>query len=1158
MNRFRSRFNMRQKLAVVFMIVALVPLSLITAINTYSARQILIDDANQTLFTAASETANSLDAFMQNNLEAVRAEAQFPLLFEFLSLTSDRRQDSEEERTVAAFLDTLTRKDSHISSYALLDAKGMDVIDTAINEVGTDKSDRRYFTVFVDQDNLRTYVSPIMFSPTTGDPSLYFSSPIISRSGQLLGVLRVRYQATVLQDLLEEKNGIVGAGSFGVLFDDYHLHLAHGLAPEVNYFPITRLTEQDYQLLKNEHRLPDLPEEQLYTLNLADLETNLSAMRTQPFFEAKDVATGADINQVAVAEMSTRPWIVAFFQPQDAFLSPIEAHERNPLLLLVVLGVAAIVGAFWMGNFLGRPIVQLSQSVAQFTRGNLNARADIDSSDEIGVLARSFNRMAEQVGSLLRGLEDRTYDLEKEVFTRKQTEAALRESEARYRSTATLTNDYIYNLNVTPDGQFIVDWMTGAFLTLTGFTPEEVEERGGWSTLVHQEDQPFYLEKRQELLSTGKTDVAEYRIITKEGKIKWIRDHRRPTWDEAQGRVVSILGAAYDYTVRKETQLELGKLAAIVKNSDDAILSADLNGIVISWNPAAERMFGYKAEEAIGKFLPDLIATDEDHAKATNIFMALTCGTPVRPTEILSFTKSGERIDVSATFSPINDSEGNLTAISTILRDITELKKTERDLQNAKEAAEAANRAKSAFLANMSHELRTPLNAILGFSQLMARDPSLAPDQQENLQIIVRSGEHLLALINDILELSKIEAGRTILRENTFDLHSLLTDLEDMFHLRAANKGLHIILDQQEHLPHYILADEGKLRQVLINLIGNAVKFTVEGGVSVRARTTIMGEEHHLRIEVEDTGPGIAPEELNSLFKAFVQTQAGIEVKEGTGLGLSISQQFVQLMGGSIRVESELGKGSIFSFDIPIQLASASDLIVEKPTRKVVGIEPGQPTYRLLVVEDREENRRLLVRLLRPFGFELREAVNGKEGIEVWEEWQPHLIWMDMRMPVMGGYEATQRIKGTLKGQGTVIIALTASAFEEDRAMILSAGCDDFISKPFREGEIFERLTHYLGVRFLYQDTQPAPPPIQATEVIETGGLVGVPEALLGQLHDATVQADLDRVVTLIGEIETFNPQAARVFAELAQNFDYNQIILLTQKGTSLETTNAP
>ncbi|HLF91305.1 MAG TPA: PAS domain S-box protein, partial [Anaerolineales bacterium] len=1001
-----------------------------------------------------------------------------------------------------------------------------------------------------DSEDWQTYVSPVQFSPATGEASLYFSSPVVDRTnGQVLGVLRARYRADVLQELLAEKNGIAGAGSFGVLFDDFHLHLAHGTEPSVNYLPITRLPDNEAALLRAEQRLPDLPDDELFALQLDELEANLSAMRTQPFFEAEDVATGDAVNQVAVIEMKTRPWVVAFFQPQEGFLEPIQAQNRITLIASGLLGVIAIILAFAMGNFIGKPILQLTQTVSRFTRGEMGARANIKSGDEIGVLATSFNQMAEQVSVLVRGMEEHTQALEAEIKNRQQIEEALRESEARYRSTATLTNDYIYSLTVTPEGKFLVDWMTGAFQTLTGYTPEELEAHGGWSSIVLPEDQTYYLAKREELLTTGKIDVVEYRIVTKEGKTKWVRDHRRPTWDEAQERVVNILGASYDYTTRKQNQLEMSKLAAIVENSEDAILSADPSGKVLSWNPGAERMFGYQADEAIGRSLPDLITSVEEHAEAAKMFEALAQGRPIHQLEALRFAKSGKKIDVSATFSPIMDSQGNVTAISAIMRDITEQKKVERELENAKEAAESANRAKSAFLANMSHELRTPLNAILGFTQLMARDQSLAVDQQENLQIISRSGEHLLALINDILELSKIEAGRTTLREATFDLHRLLSDLEDMFHLRASDKGLHIILDQEETLPRYIRADEGKFRQVLINLIGNAVKFTKEGGVSIRAGSRQDNGEYKLHIEVEDTGPGITPEETEILFEAFVQTHAGTEVKEGTGLGLSISQQFIELMGGEIRVVSELGKGSIFIFEIPFHPASASNLIVEKPIRKVIGMEPGQPTCRLLIVEDRLENRKLLVRLLRPFGFELQEAANGKEGLDIWEVWDPHLIWMDMRMPVMGGYEATQRIKATTKGQGTVVIAITASAFEEDRALILSAGCDDFLSKPFRESEVFDMLTKHLGIQFIYQDTQSELLPSQEAsgDILESGGLDGIPAEILAQLHTATVQADIDRVVALIDEIKTYHPQAARKLSELAQNFEYDQIISLTE-----------
>ena len=369
----------------------------------------------------------------------------------------------------------------------------------------------------------------------------------------------------------------------------------------------------------------------------------------------------------------------------------------------------------------------------------------------------------------------------------------------------------------------------------------------------------------------------------------------------------------------------------------------------------------------------------------------------------------------------------------------------EKALKNAKEGAEGANRAKSVFLANMSHELRTPLNAILGFSQLMTRDKGLTAEQHENLKVIGRSGEHLLTLINDVLDMSKIEAGQIVLNEEDFNLYRLLDNLEEMLGLRAKDKGLRLILDLEPSVPQSIRTDESKLRQVLINLVGNAIKFTEEGGVALRVGFRKADSDTRLIFEVEDSGPGIAAEEMKVLFDAFVQTASGQKQQEGTGLGLPISQQFVRLMGGELTASSEEGKGSVFRFDVRMGMAEAVEVPVEQPARRVVGLEPGQPVYRILVVEDVFESRKLLLNLLGLVGFDARGAENGQEGIAVWEKWEPNLIWMDMRMPVMDGYEATRRIKATPKGQDTVIVALTASAFEEQRSAVMSAGCDGFV-----------------------------------------------------------------------------------------------------------------
>ena len=316
----------------------------------------------------------------------------------------------------------------------------------------------------------------------------------------------------------------------------------------------------------------------------------------------------------------------------------------------------------------------------------------------------------------------------------------------------------------------------------------------------------------------------------------------------------------------------------------------------------------------------------------------------------------------------------------------------------------------------------------------------------------------MLTLINNVLDLSKIEAGRITLNETNFDLHRLLEDIHDMFQLKAADKNLQLLLEIAPNLARYICTDEVKLRQVLINLINNALKFTEKGGICIRSQNLKLSK---IVFEVEDTGPGISTEDINKLFEAFTQTESGKQSQEGTGLGLSISRKFVQLMGGDMEVCSQLGEGTVFRFEIKVKEVEATEVASQQVKRRIIALEPGQPCYRILIVDDKPVNRQLLVQLLSPLGFELQEASNGKEAVEIWQQWQPHLIWMDMRMPVMDGFAATRRIKATAVGQATAIIALTASVLEEERAVVLSAGCDDFLRKPFRDEQIFTALEQH-------------------------------------------------------------------------------------------------
>jgi CheY-like chemotaxis protein/anti-sigma regulatory factor (Ser/Thr protein kinase) len=344
-----------------------------------------------------------------------------------------------------------------------------------------------------------------------------------------------------------------------------------------------------------------------------------------------------------------------------------------------------------------------------------------------------------------------------------------------------------------------------------------------------------------------------------------------------------------------------------------------------------------------------------------------------------------------------------------------------------------------------------------------------------------------------------------------------------------------------------VRADEGKLRQVIINLLGNAVKFTSIGGVVLRAAY----RQVRLSIEVEDSGPGLSAEDLALIFKPFVQATSGQKSLEGSGLGLSISHEFVRLMGGELRVNSLPGQGSTFAFEVPVAPAREADVPHVSTVRRIIGLEPNQPPYRLLVVDDREVSRLLLVKLLSPLGFEVREAANGQEALTVWRDWQPHLIWMDMRMPVLDGRAATRLIRAAAPGPMPIIIALTASAFNEDRESILADGCDDIVRKPFHEDEIFERLTRYLGVRFVYVDESPAARSSRLLTpdrlAIATVTATTLPAAWRAELQQATVAADLDRMLALIDQLRPTDPALADQLTGLAQNFNYDQILQLVQ-----------
>ncbi|UNU22680.1 GAF domain-containing protein [Microcoleus vaginatus] len=863
-----------------------------------------------------------------------------------------------------------------------------------------------------------------------------------------------------------------------------------------------------------------------------------------------------------------------------------------------------------------------------------------------------------------------------EARDRKQAELNLRSVTERLQYLLATTPAVIFSCTLGEN--YDVTFVSDNIVSMIGYEAREFLDGSlDWHSLIHPEDREIVATAFAQILEKESISY-EYRERHKDGNYRWIYDEIKLV-KNAAGIPVECVGYGVDITARKQAEAALQqqvKRERLVNSIQERIRSSLNLEEVLTMAVEEVRQFLSTDRTIIYRFNQDWsgVVAVESVAVGTMPILGIDINDPCFRERYVSFYEQGHiraidniytagisechlnllsELEVKANLVvPLlqgeklwglliahhcrshrhwNSSEiESLKQISVQLTiaiqqctlfeqaqtEIADRKLAETALQKAVVAADTANRAKSEFLSSMSHELRTPLNAILGFSQVMVRDSSLNNQHQQHLEIINRAGEHLLALINDILEMSKIEAGRSQLNESSFNLMRLLKTLEEMFRLKAKSKKLQLNLEVGDGVPHFVTGDEGKLRQILINLVGNAIKFTEKGSVTLRVKKKVeeslgaetaefsntpkklagAGCEHseclavetapiqrkpgwytgfnqseslaecdcvdanhlapellRLQFEIEDTGLGIAAEEMNKLFEPFEQTKTGQKSQEGTGLGLPISRKFVQMMGGDITVSSTPELGSKFAFDIKISLATPTEIKILKPQKKVIGLAPNQPEYRILVVDDRADNCLVIERLLSPLGILVREARDGQEAIAVWEDWQPHLIWMDMQMPVMDGYEATRKIKAHPLGKQTVIVALTASAFEEERQTILGAGCDDFMRKPFEAKILFAKMEELLGVRYLYEESVEAPlendseiSGVTSNLSVESQ-LAQMPHEWVEKISHAAHECCDDKILKLIEELPREFAGAAEVLTTLVDDFLFDDIIELAQ-----------
>ena len=761
---------------------------------------------------------------------------------------------------------------------------------------------------------------------------------------------------------------------------------------------------------------------------------------------------------VAFYPISSTDWSIAIRVPENIVLAQVR-KQGIQIATVLIFSLFLIILTVWLViGKITQPLARLTAGVKSVAAGNLDAEVKVKSNDEIGLLAESFTDMAAK-------LNKREQDIRKarsEAFSR-----IVKGLKGRYFY---FTHDKDGHISyVSPSVKEILDYSTDEFQNF--FNQYFVES-------------PLNTEaaKMIQLTLEGEQQEAfELELMDRSGELLRFEVIEVPIKDET-GKIVALEGMAHDITERKR---EEEKFRVLFESSSQANLLCSDEGI-LDCNHAFLALFGYKdKKEVLGTRLYSMAQAIQPDGKAAfdiiNELMEQANKVGFQQYELVFERVDGEAFptEIIVTAATMNDKP----VFIAILQDLTERKLTEQEIISAKEAAEEASKAKSEFLSNMSHELRTPLNGVLGYAQILQNDKQGTHEQMESLDAIKSCGHHLLTLINDVLDLSKIESGTMEFNIAPVDLPQLIKGVYDMVSHRVAAKGLELELVMQNGLPKGIKTDATKLRQVLINLLGNAVKFTHRGTITLQVLEECekqqggKNEQRSICFVVADTGIGIPEEKQQSIFDAFQQAKDGIDAG-GTGLGLAISQRLIQEMGGSkIKLESVYGHGSAFSFSLPLIEVGEEELL--HPEEEIyddttIPRLPEGKDITVLVVDDRETNRDILRRMLQAAGFKTLFAENGKEAVELTLEHNVPLILMDIRMPEMDGITATKIIRNKLKDKNkperVVIIAVTASVFPELKEQILATGMDDFIAKPFKLAEVFNKIEHHMGIQLIREN----------------------------------------------------------------------------------------
>ncbi len=798
---------------------------------------------------------------------------------------------------------------------------------------------------------------------TSGEFTLNASSPAYNSQGEKQGVFAVSLDLTQISNFLEQFSGIKDGEVFiversGLLVATSHTEKpfqqnAEGdwerIPAQDSRNPLIRATTQylqtkDPKWLKNQSS-------QKFEFKLPSASSNGILDTISKFI----TGIGQDrhfVHYLPFRDPWGLDWLIVTVIPEFSFTAPLQQNIYLNLILCLMALTVGITGGVWTTRWLVEPLSRLSRAAKAISQGNFYYPVQIDRLDEVGELGQAFNHMVDRLRAsfeelqeskellahynqtLTQQVEERTAELsqtnnllEMEIKQRRWITSLLAESEARLQDILDTADAAIIFIRVYPPNyQSDIIYISQGHKRVFGYDTEETHKtKGLWPSRVHPEDMSKTFWGQIEKVCTVGKVISEYRFYHKDGKIRWISDNLVSRWDDvAQCWFITAVGI--DITDRKLAESERASQQAFLRqiiNLVPAIVFVkDRQERFLAVNQATADFYGETVESMIGKTPADFNLATEQAIKF-NLNSQEVIAT--QQTKIIPFQQSvnisGEQRWYQTVLSPFIDAQGKVQGVIGTATDISTLKQAEEELRRAKETAERANRAKSAFLANMSHELRTPLNAILGFSKIMqdnqfgtsSQNSNLTAEQKNNLAIISRSGEHLLTLINQVLDLSKIEAQQVTVQRKDCDLVALLKETQEMLSLKAKEKGLRLDYKVTIDTPQVINTDEIKLRQILLNLLSNGVKFTNSGGVSLQ----VSYEQDNIIFRITDTGVGIDPREIDRLFQPFSQTEYGQQSTEGTGLGLYLSRHFVHLLGGDITLNSKVGQGSTFKFNLP-------------------------------------------------------------------------------------------------------------------------------------------------------------------------------------------------------------------------------------------------